>query len=157
MNRGYVLIFTLNLILILIVFFYFKRKVIELKDSRNFLKEVRDEVDRIIVELNQTTAQNIALIEERINTLKRETERAERVISLISRERGRRNTAASGYEKIMKKSQSGKGHVELPKEEDINEKVLKLYNSGLSETLIAKEVGLPVGEIQLIVSLNKRR
>lgn len=65
---------------------------------------------------------------------------------------------AMRMEKTVSKSiQELKQSVEqsIPKKENNNDKILRLYKSGLSSVDIAKELGLGVGEVKLVINLFK--
>ncbi|MBE3065448.1 MAG: hypothetical protein IMZ69_10585, partial [Spirochaetes bacterium] len=49
-------------------------------------QELRDEVSRLVVELNQTTDRNIALVEDGIASLNESLARADKKIGLLRRE-----------------------------------------------------------------------
>ena len=158
MGVGYFFILlAINSLFLLAVFFYFKNKIEFFTDSKRILSDIRDEVDRIIVDLNHTTAQNIELIEVKIKELKKESERAEKLVGILHREKTSKDSGRKTYTEILKKSREVEAHREVSKEKDLNKIVLELYNSGISESMIAKEVGLSIGEVQLILSLNGRR
>ncbi len=149
-----------SFIISLVVYLKLNRKIETTKNPKYVLKEIRDEVDRILVELNQTTAQNIELIEDRIALLKSLIEKADKRIALLKREeeKGIKNTHI--YAELGKKRTIGEVREKEKRgqktETDVSQKVLNMYKSGFAESLIAKEVGLTIGEVQLIISLNRK-
>ena len=47
--------------------------------------------------------------------------------------------------------------VELSEKPDLHERVMMLHRSGFAPSLIASRVGVPLGEIELIISLEQRK
>jgi len=54
-----------------VVYLILKKKIARTMSAATVLREVREEVNRILVELNQTTHRNVTLIEDRIASLSR--------------------------------------------------------------------------------------
>ncbi len=155
----FLLILAVVFIVSLVIYLKLNRKIERNNNPKYLLREIRDEIDRMIVELNQTTAQNIELIEDRIDLLKRLIEKADKRIALLkhNEEKNLKNTriyAELGRKKFFDE-EIKKGRKEKA-EENVEEKVLNMYKSGFAESLIAKEVGLTIGEVQLIISLNRK-
>jgi hypothetical protein len=120
---------------------------------------IREEVNRLMVELNQTTDRNIALIEDRVAGLTDLLSRADKKIGLLRRESEKHDMGARVYGRIAQP-----GTPDPPAEAkdsdapaDIREKVLALYRAGFSASLIAARVGAPRGEVELILSLESRK
>jgi hypothetical protein len=60
-----------------IVYLILKAKLNKSVDPKAILESIREEVDRIIVELNSTTDRNITLLEDKVQSLSRRTRRLE--------------------------------------------------------------------------------
>ncbi len=151
----FLVILAINLIISLIVYVSLKRQIEHSRDPRHVLDDIRDEVDRILVELNHATDRNIELIENRVDILRKLIDKADRRISLLQRKEEKEERKTKLYSALERKQvlETDKG---IKSKEDITNRVVNLYKSGLSEAVIAKEVGLTIGEVQLIISLNMR-
>jgi hypothetical protein len=167
-------------------------------------QELRDEVSRLVVELNQTTDRNIALVEDGIARLNEVLARADKKIGLLRRESekhdmgmqvysrlaegrsavGQGGTAAKGAGSAAAKGaggaaangagsaaangaggaegepfSAGPGQARAAPAEfvDAHEQVLRLARGGFAPSLIAARVGIPLGEVELIISLERRK
>ncbi|MCX7038862.1 MAG: hypothetical protein NT005_06985 [Spirochaetes bacterium] len=153
-------------------------------------QELRDEVSRLVVELNQTTDRNIALVEDGIASLNEALARADKKIGLLRRESekhdmgmqvysrlaegrgtvGQGATAAKGAGSAAAKGAGGDPSSARPGQTravpaeaesgegvDAHEQVLRLARGGFAPSLIAARVGIPLGEVELIISLERRK
>ncbi|MBN2554194.1 MAG: hypothetical protein JXB06_15560 [Spirochaetales bacterium] len=130
-----------------IVYLILKAKLQKSVDPKVILDSIREEVDRIIVELNSTTDRNITLLEDKVQNLSSLLEQADKKIGLLRRE-------------IEKHELSGKVYSELAEkrgqevaEEDLQSRVLRLHEQGIPASVIAKRLGITLAEIELIVTL----
>ena len=130
-----------------IVYLILKAKLQKSVDPKVILDSIREEVDRIIVELNSTTDRNITLLEDKVQNLSSLLEQADKKIGLLRRE-------------IEKHELSGKVYSELAEkrgqevaEEDLQSRVLRLHKQGIPASAIAKQLGITLAEIELIVTL----
>ncbi|MGO9310204.1 MAG: hypothetical protein ACLQDL_14440 [Spirochaetia bacterium] len=198
-----------------------------LAESR--ISEIREEVSRLLVELNQATDRNIALMEDKIPVLNDAISTADKKIGLLRRETekhdvgsqiysrlaegrrqrptepakreddsaeyrdarsaGYRDAQSAGYRDAQspgyrdaqsagyRDAQSpGDAVPALPLSVELSEqnpqpaaagkprgigpdaqRVMMLYRAGFSSSLIASRVGAPVGEVELIISLEQRK
>ena len=62
---------TINVLLIGILYLFTRKKLRRIFDGEEVLDTIRDEINRLVVELNQTSDRNIGIIEERIGRLKK--------------------------------------------------------------------------------------
>ncbi len=148
---GFFLIVSLNLVIVLLIFLVLKKRIDSISDSRLVLKDIRDEVDRMLVELNQTTERNIALLEDKLVEVHNTLDRVDRKLKLLDRGRGKQDLTERVYTDIKKSKPV------VTQKRDLQQEVLNLYHSGLTESIIAKRLNLPVGEVQLIISLSVTR
>lgn len=148
----------------LTVYLLLKRKLARALSAAAILGEVREEVNRILVELNQTTNRNITLIEDRIRSLNELLGKADKRIALLAREAEKQDLAARLYSELSSRrpapSEAPPAPVSPPSEEqegaDRNEEVVRLARSGLGPALIARQLGITLGEVELIISLAQR-
>ncbi len=156
-------------------------------------QELRDEVSRLVVELNQTTDRNIALVEDGIARLNEVLARADKKIGLLRRESEKHDMGMQVYNRLAEgrgavvqgaraangarsAATKGAGSVEgellsaRPGQAravsaeagdaepvDAHERVLRLARGGFAPSLIAARVGIPLGEVELIISLERRK
>ena len=136
-----------------ILYLVLKKKIEARTDSSAILAEIRDEIDRIIVELNQTTERNISLIEDRLAALSDQLAQADKRIALLRRERDKNEASNQVYANIVQK----RIEEEPDRPEDAHEQVLRLHHSGVSPAAISRRLGRPQAEVDLIISLSSRR
>jgi len=133
-----------------------KRKIEKIANADSQLEEVREEVARVIIELNQTTERNIALIEDRISRLVELLSTADKKIGLLKRESEKHEVSQRVYSKL-----SAKPVVNVPKstgpKKDNQQEILRLHLAGFTPRVIARRIGLSMGEVELIISLSERK
>jgi hypothetical protein len=159
-----------------VVYFMLKKKVARTLSAAAVLREVREEVNRILVELNQTTHRNVTLIEDRIAALSELLARADKKIALVRREEekkeladklyselaARRRPVASALEAAKPGTEAGAkagmeaGEAGESKPDKMGEAV-RLAQAGLSPALISRRLGLTRGEVELILSLAEHQ
>jgi len=173
---------------------------------------LRDEVSRLVVELNQTTERNVALVEDRLASLNELSAAADKKMGMLRRETEKHDVGAQVYSRLAEKSAAARAAARsaetparsaegtpraaepglpagsarpegTPREEaapadgggrggprdapragldrgegqDVRQRVMMLHRSGFPATLIASRVGMPVGEVELIISLEQRK
>jgi hypothetical protein len=137
----------------------FRRSLLAASQTR----EMRDEVDRLIVELNQTTDRNIVLIEDRIASLNELLGKADKKIGLLRRETERHEMGVRVYDSLggvgAKPSEGVEDRTQpLQGAQGASpEAVMKLARAGFSPSLISTRLGIPLGEVELIISLERRK
>ena len=147
---GLFLLVAIELLGITVIYIVLKKKIDKLSDSTFLLGKIREEINQIVVELNQTTDRNIALLEDRLNNISELLTKADRRISLLKRETDKHEVSENIYKNIAdkhKKDENNNRHGE----------VLRLHKEGISSSSIANRLGLPVGEVELIISLSTRK
>ncbi len=206
---------------LLLVYAVLRDRVRRATSAATQIAELRDEVSRLVVELNQTTERNVALLEDRITGLNDVLAAADRKVALLQRETEKHDVGAKVYSRLVeggtraaRASASGaqgsasgaqgsasgaQGSANSPKSEpaaaarsraslsvelsektgqrgnvagpsgslgkgapasdrqDLRERVVMLSQSGFSASLIAARVGMPLGEVELIISLERQR
>ena len=132
-----------------IVYLILKAKLKQLVDPKAILESIREEVDRIIVELNSTTDRNITLLEEKVQSLSNLLEQADKKIGILRREIEKHELSGKVYSELAR---SG-NRVAEPEELDRRTQVLNLHRQGISTPAIAKRLGITLAEIELIITL----
>ena len=132
-----------------IVYLILKAKLNKSVDPKAILESIREEVDRIIVELNSTTNRNITLLEDKVQSLSTLLEQADKKIGILRREIEKHELSGKVYSELAR---SG-NRVQEPEEQDSRTQVLNLHRQGISPSAIAKRLGITLAEIDLIVTL----
>jgi hypothetical protein len=172
-----------NILLILILYLIARKRIRRILDGGDAVDAIRDEINRLIVELNQTSDRNIGIIEERIGRLKRLVDEADRKITLLSKESEKVRIGYDVYDRLKKSKslvkegseQNTEPESNAPKESaalsesvaalgtanktgttdggNATAQVLELYRQGFEPKFIAAKTGSTLGEIELIISL----
>ncbi|MBN2439825.1 MAG: hypothetical protein JXJ04_00710 [Spirochaetales bacterium] len=151
-------IVTISLILMgfAILYLILVRKINSSVNPKALIDEIRVEVDRIILQLNNTTERNINIIEDKINELSDLMDKADKKIALLRRE-SEKYSMSKNYSNILTQNKKDtEKSPEIKKEVDVKDQVLKLYREGFSTSVIANHMNLPIGEVELIISLTGR-
>jgi len=198
---------------LLIVYLLLRDRVRRATSSESRIAEIRDEVSRLLVELNQATDRNIALMEDKITVLNEAFSTADKKIGLLRRETEKHDVGSQIYsrlaegrphrapvaappqaeavrvERAVAESAEYRGaesakyrgaevrqpaatapplavelseHAEAMDQQragatDVRQRVMLLSRAGFSPSLIASRVGIPLGEVELIISLEQRK
>jgi hypothetical protein len=139
--------------------------------------EIRDELASVMVEMNRTTDRNVALLEDRISQLTRLIAEADRKMGLLRRESEKNEASRMVYTQLARPAAAmeaeraaaeaaGPAGPAAPAgaprppgaaEQSLESRVLMLEREGFSAAVIANRVGSTVGEVELIISLARRR
>ena len=132
-----------------IVYLILKTKLRQSVDPKSILESIREEVDRIIVELNSTTDRNITLLEDKVQSLSALLEQADKKIGILKREIEKHELSSKVYSELA----HGRKGTQVAEEQDRRTQVLNLHRQGISKSAIAKRLGITLAEIELIVTL----
>jgi hypothetical protein len=195
---------------LLLVYVLLRDRVRRATTANAQIAEIRDEMSRLVVELNQTTDRNIALIEDRMGSLNELLSAADKKIGLLHREIEKHDVGTQVYSRLAdtrptrappaaaggaspaaavgappaatpamppaaaagvaqaagtplsvelsEQRGPGPGDASVPAGgPDLHQRVMMLHRSGFSSSLIASRVGVPLGEVELIISLEQRK
>ena len=186
---------------LLLIYVLLRDRVRRATTADSQIAEIRDEVSRLLVELNQVTDRNIALVEERMTALSELLAVADKKLGLLRRESDKHDVGTRIYSRLAEgrtpREEEMRGvprradtrgmspaataglspaataaveagavplAVELsetpsPRAEltDARQRVLMLHRAGFSQSLIASRVGMPLGEVELIIALEQRK
>lgn len=120
------------------------------------LEQVREEVGRMVVQLNQTTDRNVSLLEDRIRQLTELLAKADRKIGLLRREGEKHEVSQSVYNHLVKSrpaAPAAEGAEEGPERKDRREEILRLHRAGFTPPAIARQINMSLGEVELVISL----
>ena len=123
-----------NVLLIGLVYFLARRRINRLLSGGEALDAIKEEINRLVVELNQTSDRNIGIIEERLNRLRKLVDEADRKIMLLGKESEKVRLGTDVYDKL-KKSKSlvsdGQSREANLKAETVGESVSVAANEAL--------------------------
>ncbi len=210
---------------LLLVYVLLRDRVRRATSAEAQISEIRDEVSSLVVELNQTTDRNIALVEDRIASLNEQLSVADKKIGLLRREIEKHDVGAQVYSRLgevrprppapaplpplsveLSERPAPEGadapaaDREAPQEQDsrtpgrqvreeretgstsprqgvreepgpaprapagrreeagdLRDRIMLLFRAGFAASLIASRVGVPLGEVELIISLEQRK
>lgn len=163
---GSLLVILTNCLVLFVFFIYFRKRIDRALQSENILRDIRAEVDQMIVELNQTTDRNVGLVEDHLERLTARLAEADRRIVVLKKESDKVRTVDTVYTRLRPVSppkrtepKATEKKTEAPPEpkKPIREEVLELYRSGMEAREIATKVDKTLGEVELIISLGTNR
>ncbi|MBN1686371.1 MAG: hypothetical protein JW852_06925 [Spirochaetales bacterium] len=91
-----------NALLIALVYLLARKRINRLLGGEEALDAIKQEINRLIVELNQTADRNIGIIEARIARLKKLVEESDRKIALLGKESEKVRIGAEVYERLKR-------------------------------------------------------
>jgi IS30 family transposase len=144
-----------------VIYLILKARLKKSMDPKSVLASIREEIDRIIVELNSTTDRNITLMEDKVQVLTELLDRADRKIGVLKREIEKHEMSGKVYSELAahaqqtQHAQKAEKQNQEPVEEDLRTQVLNLHGEGISASAIAKRLGITLAAIDLILSLAK--
>ncbi|HTZ50316.1 MAG TPA: hypothetical protein VMF68_01575 [Spirochaetia bacterium] len=194
---------------LVLVYLLLRDRLRRAASSEARVAEIREEVSRLLVELNQATDRNVALMEDRIGVLNEALSTADKKIGLLRRETEKHDVGSRIYSRLAEGRPprpleaeeareaapvppapaapapvvvpapvaapapvavpapvAAPGSVTVPPlavelseraSGDVHHRVMMLFRAGFSPSLIASRVGAPVGEVELIISLEQRK
>ncbi len=200
---------------LVLVYLLLRDRLRRAASSEARVAEIREEVSRLLVELNQATDRNVALMEDRIGVLNDALSTADKKIGLLRRETEKHDVGSRIYSRLAEgrpprpleaeesreapppaapvapvpaapvqpppaapplavelserpaqaagRVAAGRGRAGASREAaaapsgDVHQRVMMLFRAGFSPSLIASRVGAPVGEVELIISLEQRK
>ena len=105
-----------TLLFVIVSFLYLRAYLIRRTGQERILAEFREEVDKILMALDQTTERDISLIEEREKKLKAVLEDIDKRLNLYIRELGNLRENGESYAELRQKAaSSGQSYQELGK------------------------------------------
>ena len=167
---------------LVVLYVLLRRRIDRAINASDPAQDLRDELSSVMVEINRTTEQNVILIEDRIDQLKRLMAEADKKIRLLHRENEKNDVSRQVYTNIRRKPRpaeaappaidttpqpvspatadsddAGLTPDRASPPESLDTRVLRLSREGFSAQDIATRLGSTVGEVELIISLNSRR
>lgn len=94
----------LNLAVLIGMGIFFHRRIENRMKPDQLIRQLRDEVNGVIADLNQATDRNVSLIEDRLEALNKALAKADRAVRVLQREAGRGGETAWRYNDIVRKA-----------------------------------------------------
>jgi hypothetical protein len=138
----------------IVVFLLLKRMLTRMFKTASLLDEVQKELNKMIIEMNRITDRNVGLMEDKVGQVSSILAEAEKRIAWMKRENEKYTVVRELASKLEKESAKKQGN---GKTAGIQEEVIALHNEGFTAQLIAGRLSLPVGEVELILSLNSHK
>jgi hypothetical protein len=163
---------SINIVILSVFFIFFKRRIDRSLSTTEILDSVRDEVQHLIVELNQTSDRNVGLIEDKIARLQKLLDEADRKIVVLNRELDKHNVTTNLYDhlrksaavemQVRKEPEPKPAIEEFAASEDTKsrlnvQEILGLHRQGFAASIIATKFGSSIGEVELIISLGEKK
>lgn len=134
-------------------------------DNKTFLKEVHDEINSLITQINETSDRNVLLIENRLERLNNLITISDKSISNMKYYNSLKQQETPVEPKHETKAPIFIEEVitheaEIPEINDDEtltrrERILLLHRQGISPTIIASQTKATIGEVELIISLSR--
>lgn len=161
----------------LVLFLVLRARIEQELNATTLLKDVRDEVDGMVRELNLSAERNIGLLEARIADMESLLAQADQKMVLMARELDRRDKTSGVYSQLRRATvpepepapepevepvfelappPAPKPVVEPVKPRPLKDRVLDLRDQGQDAAAIASSTGATRAEVELILSLNPR-
>ena len=163
------IIVLLQIGLSVIIFILLRRYINSCLSKRDYIKEIREQVAELIIELNATTDRNISLIEHQVDQVKIILDIVDKKVVVLNNEVQKFESSAYVLEKAMnskvlsRNSQidkdntidrqigiSGKNYLSNRREE-----INRLHQLGFSNIKIAEKLAANLGEVELIVNIDR--
>lgn len=161
----------ISIMLMAILYLVLLRERNRNRRSDILLKEIRDDAEEIVREINQVTDRNIAILEELISRIDNKVKEADKRISLLDKKTENERREAVTYTHLRGASReqelfdfdrararpSGEGENPVQTESrSVRLEVLDLHKRGFSPQVIARKTGATLGEIDLMIKLGDR-
>lgn len=169
--------FVLSLTLWAFTFLYLRSFIIKKTSKDRILAEFREEIDRLITDIDAATDRDIALIEDRVKTLKNLLEETDKRILAYKKEVHRKVMEEQAYAELgrrqgrpvikteivetdtpISKPRFIRSESEIkPKAPTFSERVMELYQAGFSPELIANKLKVTVAEVDLAINVSGKK
>jgi len=163
-------------------FLYLKVRVDRVVSGEEWIHKIRDEIDQLVLEMNQTAERNVALLENRIKVLQSLLAEADKKIMVLQKESEKSDMSRQVYTHLKKQAVTvpqdknkkaeetpdlplfdlaeGQGKTakesSVPQQENrsLKDRVMDLYSQGFSSEIISQKLGASISEIDLIINLK---
>lgn len=116
-------------------------------------ERISNQISGILTEFNTVSNENLELLEDRTEELRRVVDLAD----LKTKKLNRLIDHAEGVKKFLKKELDKRGTEESEESQSHREQILSLAEDGYDVSQIAEKTGIKPGEVSVIIRLNKSR
>ncbi|WP_020612459.1 DUF6115 domain-containing protein [Sediminispirochaeta bajacaliforniensis] len=164
----------INIILMAFAYIRLSKEIGRRRKSDSLLREIREEAEEIVREINQVTDRNVGLIEDSIRRLTEKLSDADKRITLLGKAAENKEKERITYSHLRRpltemqnplpdfdqmrgdeKESSAKQKQET--QPPLRERVLEMSRNGFSSQVIAQKTGATVGEVELMINLSSGR
>eukprot|EP01156_Anaeramoeba_ignava_P015856 Anaeramoba_ignava/a616399_95.p1 GENE.a616399_95~~a616399_95.p1 ORF type:complete len:186 (+),score=-4.35 a616399_95:506-1063(+) len=154
-------------------------------DNKTFLKEVRDEINSLVTQINETSDRNVLLLENRLERLSNLISISDTAISRLKNlnreseekkdikvDNGRGESSSSDpqisvvntipenlnqieIDEVIPDTSEQSPEIEVNESLSRKDRILLLHRQGISPSVIATQTKATIGEVELIISLDR--
>lgn len=137
-------------------------------DNKSFLKKVKEEINSLVTQINETSDRNVLLIENRLERLNSAVNEADQRLQLFKKEIKKEiQTPVTELKEVKEKpisleiieTDDATPEINDQLEDDLNlprkDRILLLHRQGISPSVIASQTKATIGEVELIISLSR--
>ena len=152
-------------------FLYLRNRIEKAVSSEEWISRIRDEIDELVLEMNQTAERNVALLEDRIKAMEALLAEADKRLLLMQKETEKTDLSRQVYTHLKKSAVIPKVPLppsdgiqlslaeeerEMEKKEPLSlkDQVMSLYGQGFSSEIISQKLHSSIAEVDLIISLH---
>lgn len=146
-----------------VIYQFISRKINKKIDNKTFLNDVRDEINSLITQINETSDRNVLLIENRLERLSSMLSASDKKLSSLRQ--AAIESVVEDRTPVQVEIEESKPEVLIdPEGKDTmaddsslsrRERILLLHRQGISPTVIASQTKATVGEVELVISLSR--
>ncbi|MCR4940009.1 MAG: hypothetical protein K5930_07890 [Treponemataceae bacterium] len=143
-----------NILLWLFLFFYFRKKF----SSQQILENIRQEVDKLLIEISRETDRDLSLIEDKMNALKELIDSADRRIKTAKREEKRQKKEEEALKTIEQTKNSPDMYFQSPvysMENVVSRYIDNTVSSSATHEIKTEEESLKIRASDSLVANNK--
>jgi hypothetical protein len=165
------IILAIAVVVMAVGFLYLRNRIEKAFSSEEWISRIRDEIDELVLEMNQTAERNVALLEDRIKALDTLLDEADKRLLLMQKETDKSDLSRQLYTHLKKNVVPPREELplseglqlsladeerELEKKEPLSlkDQVMSLYGQGFSSEIISNKLHSSIAEVDLIISLH---
>lgn len=151
-----------------ILYFVLRSRIDSNLNNKKFLREVREEISSLVTQINETSDRNVTLLENRLEKLTNLIDQADIRISGLKKEIKVQKVHVIEDPKTRPLEFNPPEPVNKPISEELDidivddntaltrkERIILMHKQGISTSIIARKTESTVGEVELVISLNK--
>lgn len=151
-----------------ILYFILRSRIDSNLNNKKFLREVREEISSLVTQINETSDRNVTLLENRLEKLTNLIEQADIRISGLKKEikvqkvhvieEVKKEPVKIVESQITEEAVTNLLDIDLVDDDTAltrKERIILMHKQGISPSIIARRTESTVGEVELVISLNK--